>query len=330
MGDRLRLGMIGCGRIAEFHVAAFRAAGFVPTTVCSSDGSERPREFAKRHGIDRPFEGVKELLAARDMWDALLIAVPVEETLNVLELALATGAPILVEKPVAYASRYLDSLVESGGPVIVAYNRRFYGPALRARAEVAEEPPMLAHLELPESITAPKAGLGGRQYLRPFLANSVHGLDLTSFVLGPLRVAHVSRATDAFGGIIGLAAVLETEAGVPVQLTCNWRAPANFSLTVDWPGRRLQLKPFEKGLVYEGMEVVEPTPESPIRTYHPKLVEDMPMETLDVDFKPGFVAQAEALGRLVREGRIPDGAATLTDARAVLALAEQILGDPIE
>ena len=108
----------------------------------------------------------------------------------------------------------------------------------------------------------------------------------------------------------------------------NWQTPANFGLSLHRPGRRFEVLPFEAATVYEGMEVTEPTEEVPIRSYRPKPVERVGLDGMDYRFKPGFVAQAQALAAMVR-GRDPGPAARLEDAHAVLNLAERLAGQTL-
>lgn len=320
-----RLAMIGCGRIAEFHAPAFRAAGFELAAVCSSPGSPRPGAFASKHGIPFVFDTVDDLLSSRQRWDALLIAVSVEATLDVLKLVLESGAPILVEKPVCLRSADLLPYIDRGSLVIVGYNRRFYGTAHEARRVAQEGAPLLAQLVIPESIRTPARAVDDPLYLRPFFANSVHGLDLARYVFGHLDVAHVQRLINHSGAISGVAATLKAENDSIVQLTANWGAPANFSLTLDRPGQRLDLRPFELATAFGGLEIQEPTAERPIRIYTPKEVQRFALSEVDRRFKPGFVRQAEALRALAR-GEHPGPAARLEDAFAVLQMAEQLVG----
>ena len=319
-----RLALIGCGNIAEFHAPACREAGFELAAVCSRPGSARLHPFAERHEIPAVFDSVDSLLLARDEWDAILIAVAVEETLDVLKASLAYDAPILVEKPVSFRSDELAPLLQRNLPVIVGYNRRFYKTLQVARNEVLASAPSIAHLMVPESVRLP-SGDGNLTYMRPFFGNSVHALDLARYVFGPLSVQHVQRATDKFGEVAGIAALIETDAGTVLQFTANWGAPANFSLSLDRPGRRLELKPFEAATIFEGMEVREPTRETPIRSYVPTRIGRIDLDDVDSRFKPGFVGQAEALGRLVR-GEDPAPAARLEDAYEALKLAETLAG----
>lgn len=323
-----RIAFIGCGNIAEFHAPAFRAAGFDLAAVCSRPESPSLRPFAQRHNIPLVFDEVSKLLEARKEWDALLISVSIDGTLEVLNAALEAGAPVLVEKPVAWRSEELAPFLSLRLPVIVGYNRRFYRTVRKARDEVLNGPPLLARLELPEAIVAPTQSSDDLSYLRPFFGNSVHGFDLVRYVFGELELVEVQRVTGPEGSIRGLSAVLTSARGDVLHFTGNWQAPANFSLTLDRPGRRFEVRPFEAATVYEGMEVTPPTAENPVRTYKPKQVETVGLEEVDYRYKPGFLNQALALAALVR-GDDPGDAARLEDAYAALVLAENLAGQSL-
>ena len=96
-------------------------------------------------------------------------------------------------------------------------------------------------------------------------------------------------------------------------------------MILDRPSRRLELRPFETAVVYEKMEFVDPTPETPIGTYTPLVAERINLDECDQHFKPGFCAQARSLSALVRS-EDPGPAARLEDAFKVLKLAEELIG----
>ena len=323
-----RLALIGCGNIAEFHPAAFRAAGFHLAAVCSRPGSPRLHSFAQRHDIPLVFDHVSDLFAAREHWDAVLIAVSVDATLNILLQALELDVPVLVEKPIAWRSNDLLPLVNRQLSVIVGYNRRFYRTVQEAQKEVLNGPPLLGHLALPEAVRTPGQPSDDLAYLKPFFGNSVHGLDIARYVFGGLRLVDVQRLTNSDGAIQALMAMLTTDRGDILHFTGNWQAPANFSLTLDRPGRRFEMRPFEAATIYEGMEVTPPTAEEPIRTYKPKQVGKVDLDETDYRCKPGFVGQARALAALIR-GEDPGPAARLEDAHADLELAEGLVGQAL-
>lgn len=321
-----RVAFIGTGNIANMHAPAFREAGFDITAVCARPGSDRARSFAQKHGVPHVFEDAAHLLAARDMWDALLIAVATDSTLEILEAATPSKAPILVEKPVALRSEEL-ARNRSGYPqVLVAYNRRFYPQAQRLKQEAEAGGPAIAHMMLPDALKIPDRPQDDPTYLRRFFENSVHGLDLLRFVFGELQIEHVSRVHTPGGALAGFAATLRAcERGTVIQLTANWRAPANFGMTLYRLDRRIEMVPFEAGAVYKGMQVIDPTPEMPIRQYVPKLHERIAIPAEDLQFKPGFVEQSRSLRSLL-EGRGPGPAATLEDAYQAIRLAEELVG----
>src|SRR4030095_2854326 len=104
------------------------------------------------------------------------------------------------------------------------------------------------------------------------------------------------------GGVpAGFGALLTSERGDVVQLTCNWNAPENFRLACSWSGGRYELRPFEVGRRFEGLDVIEPSADKPVRRYVPRVVEEIAVAPL---FKPGFVEQTAALAALAR-GALP-------------------------
>ncbi|MCR4336259.1 MAG: Gfo/Idh/MocA family oxidoreductase [Candidatus Omnitrophica bacterium] len=323
--NKIRLGIIGSGGICEFHMPALKAAGFELTAVGSRRGSERVHSFAQKHQIPCIFEDSEDLLKARGQWDALLIAVSVEPTLEILKRAIEARVPILVEKPVTFHSEELKPWLHQNLPVMVGYNRRYYRTVQQARKEVKLGSFLMGRLNLPESIRVPAQPIDNPLYLKSFFSNSVHGLDMMRFIFGNIQVKYVHRLTDSNGAIHGIAATFSSQKENLIQFTAHWQAPDNFSLTLDRVGRRFELRPFESASVFEGMEVVDPTPEIPVRTYRPKMVEKIDLEEHDKRFKPGFFLQAQAFAAMVR-GENPKDAARLEDAYAALVLAEQLAG----
>ncbi len=320
--------MIGCGRIAKFHVAAMTEAGLEITAVSGSPGSTNAVDFAKKYEIPIACENPIELLALDSELDGVLICTSVPPMLELLNRALDTNLPVLVEKPVAYNSESLNPFIDFSDSILVGYNRRFYQSTIRARNDLYEKSDVLGQLVVPEGIKVPKTDSSDQTYLKPFFANSVHGLDLARSILGDLSLRHVERMYNGVGALTGIAAILVADSGAVLQFNANFGAPANFALTLDHASRRYDLKPFEIGTVYEGMDIVDPTPMTPIRQYLPRTVESINPLPEDLNFKPGFVAQARAFAALIT-GENPEHAARIKDAHKVLCLAENIAGTTI-
>lgn len=96
----VRWGIIGPGGIAARFAAAMRLVEGGEIVAVASRSKRRGRDFAKRHGVARAYEGSEGLLADADV-DAVYVATPhVRHEADTLA-ALAAGKHVLCEKPFA-------------------------------------------------------------------------------------------------------------------------------------------------------------------------------------------------------------------------------------
>lgn len=135
--ERIRLGLVGCGRAAErLHLPALSRIEEA-RLVAASDPSPRRRHLIAK-GLDdfQVFDSAKALLGKVAL-DGLLVATPPDTHVELVSLALDHGVPVLVEKPLAIdlgESLHLrNQQHETGVPVMVGYNRRWWEPVRRLR-----------------------------------------------------------------------------------------------------------------------------------------------------------------------------------------------------
>mgnify|MGYP000241416083 FL=1 len=153
--------------------------------------------------------------------------------------------------------------------------------------------------------------------------NSTHGLDLINYITGGLTIESV-YAVGVAGDKQGKVLIARSQMGDLCSVSANWNAPANFSLTIDRGDERFELRPLEIGALYRGMEVVSPTPETPMRTYKPIKVAEFVSSDDNSTLKPGFLGQYQALMNKI-QGKHSDVAATLHDAKIALQFAEALI-----
>lgn len=320
--SKKRLAVIGSGNIVQFHVPAMKQAGFDVVSCCSSYKSSSAVEFAKQHDIPIVYDSYKDLIDNQSEWDALLIAISVDSTLKVLREFIDIGKPILVEKPVSISSHSLSEFRTRTRHIQVAYNRRFYSSVDYAKKFISANHNCLLKMFLPDNIdfTIPRYS---QDYIR-VKENSVHGLDILNFLVPKMKIQHVDEY-DQPNNSYGKVAVLSSGQGQKCMIFFNWNAPSNFSLEIDSLPYKLELKPFEKYLLYKGMEVIEPTENYPVRQYVPRTIESGSVFDKVKDFKPGFLEQSEEFMKLVH-GRESNISANLNDAYEAVKLAEDILG----
>jgi predicted dehydrogenase len=130
----LRIGLIGCGRLAErgYVPALERAAGVELAAVADPV----PARCATAAPGVRAFPGAAELLSARAA-DALVLATPAEAHLADARVAAAAGVPTLIEKPPASTLAETLELARLDPAPHFAFNRRFVPELARLRSALA-------------------------------------------------------------------------------------------------------------------------------------------------------------------------------------------------
>jgi len=129
----LRLGLIGCGKIAERgYVPALRRARGVRLTAVADHVAEQCERVAP--GV-AAFPGAEALLDARVV-DAVVLATPAVAHLPDARLATAAGVRVLVEKPPAPTAHETVELAALDPVPFVGFNRRFEPPLRKLRADV--------------------------------------------------------------------------------------------------------------------------------------------------------------------------------------------------
>jgi predicted dehydrogenase len=109
-GAALRLGVIGCGRIAQVaHLPAIAKSADVVLTAVSDPSAALAQAVSRRYDVPA-YAQTEELLAA-DL-DAVLIAAPDRFHADLGRQALQAGRHVLMEKPAAATSTEARDLVE--------------------------------------------------------------------------------------------------------------------------------------------------------------------------------------------------------------------------
>ena len=125
----IRIGMVGAGAIAQVaHLPVLRKMkGVVLAGICDSDGA-KARALALRLGVDDAYTDIEDLLEFSKS-DAVVISTPNHLHEAHVIAALAAGAHVIVERPIALTSagvaRVLKAAEKAKRNVLVAMNHRF-------------------------------------------------------------------------------------------------------------------------------------------------------------------------------------------------------------
>ncbi|REE76377.1 putative dehydrogenase [Rhodococcus wratislaviensis] len=134
----LRIGIVGCGKIAGNHARALQQVPGVEVVGCCDPDVDRAREFASAHGIARAVGSVEELIALG--LDACTVCTPHPVHEQVVVAAAEAGIHVLCEKPIAVdvaaADRMIAAADRAGITFGVLFQRRFWPAAQRIRAAI--------------------------------------------------------------------------------------------------------------------------------------------------------------------------------------------------
>ncbi len=129
--ERARVGLVGAGFIAEYHLKAVRALGTADVVGVCDLSATRADNFAKANGIEHSFTDIATMI--RDTGaDAVHVLTPPNAHLQPGVAVLEAGADLLIEKPMCHTVAECTALLEagekSGRAVGVGHNFLFTEP----------------------------------------------------------------------------------------------------------------------------------------------------------------------------------------------------------
>jgi predicted dehydrogenase len=208
MHERVRIGVIGCGMVAQAeHLQNLLQLSDRFEIAALADPSPTVRDaIGARYAVARAYEDHRGLLDAGGI-DAVVISSPAATHAEIVIDALAAGLHVFVEKPLcitlADADRIVAARDRASKVVQVGYMKRF-DPAVEAL--LAELPDAWSPLHITTATFDPGMreafGLGPAPPMgveEAFLGALVHDVNLVRAVLERTGGA-VDRVVDAFGG----------------------------------------------------------------------------------------------------------------------------------
>ena len=209
--------------------------------------------------------------------DAYVICINPNANFDVVMKALDTNKPIFIEKPISFKLNQIKNISEHkySKNIFVGYNRRFYKTteSLKNFCESSHGGTIIANI--PDSTSG----------LKQIISNGSHIIDTIRYLIGEYHLIDKSiRLNQQNSDIESISAIFKNEKW-DVLLNAHSLIPSNFSITVNSGKNVCELKPIEQFNCYEGMEIIEPSTEVPIRKYIPKLKNSFFENN---EYKPGF------------------------------------------
>ena len=136
--DKLKTGIIGCGKVAGLHARALAASNYSAfTAVCDAD-RRRAEAFGAPYGA-AAYDDAGQMVQSRSL-DAVVVCTPHPAHAAPAIAAMEAGAHVLVEKPLAASLADCDAMIaaakKAGVRLGTVSQRRFYQPCRRIRAAI--------------------------------------------------------------------------------------------------------------------------------------------------------------------------------------------------
>lgn len=215
MSERtLRVGIIGCGKIAPFHAEAVRSLPDVILAACCDTDMERARAFGQQFGIDIATSSLEDFFT-RGQLDAALICTPHPAHEKLVVACADAGIDVLCEKPIAVRLEEADRMIAAADAAGVAFGvifqRRFWPASQRIRHAI--DAGLLGKLTFgsassllwrPQSYFAadPWRGKWATEGGGVMMNQAVHTIDLLQWFMGPAIEVYGRIATLRHGAYI--------------------------------------------------------------------------------------------------------------------------------
>jgi UDP-N-acetyl-2-amino-2-deoxyglucuronate dehydrogenase len=332
----VRVGIVGCGRIARNHVSALRGVDGVEVVAVADVDPGRARMFAAEHGIDRSFGGLEQMLDG-DL-DAVTVCTPHAEHETGVVVAARHGLHVLCEKPIALrtdqAERMIAATDAAGVWFGVLFQRRFWPAAARIRAAIDDGrmgPPIcggvVARLNRDADYYRAEPWRGRRETEGGgvLMTQVIHHIDLLQWFMGPARRVSGRCATLAHQQIIEVedtaAALIEFTSGAVATVQAGTTFQPGLGVQVwvsDAHGRTASVMEFPEGVGYTDLRTL-PGEETFAAAGRPF---DIPLAEIHDHLAPYHALQIADFVAAVREDREP--AVTGRDALRSLAIVEAV------
>lgn len=280
----IKIAIIGYGNIAKKHIEVFRALGC--EIVASSNRSEVNNLKAKNEGrIQKTYTDFHEMLRNEKV-DGLLVCASFDQLYHIAKEVIPYKIPVLLEKPAGTSMEEYQELVmlaeKHGTPVQIALNRRHYSVIKNAIEDAGGlEKITSVQVEWSEKpvYCLQEKGYTEKQTSQLIFGNSIHGLDLLTFIAGEVENADIKVVNfgEPFRWLMNVSGI--SPRGVLYNFYSSWDSPISWRLTFTAMGRRYVFAPLEKCMRFmdgaKDFDYIEP-------------------DNFDINFKAGFYGQAKA------------------------------------
>jgi predicted dehydrogenase len=136
----MKIGLVGCGRIAADHLMIYRRLGNVTVAAVSDIDLQRARSFANANNVEKVYSSHRDLAENKDL-DFIDVCTPPSTHAAIVCDAAKSGRNILLEKPMALSTDECDKMIhdveKNGVKLCICHNQIFF-PAIRQAKQLID------------------------------------------------------------------------------------------------------------------------------------------------------------------------------------------------
>jgi predicted dehydrogenase len=150
-GIQLNVGLVGCGRVSEIHMNAYKNIPKIKVTAVSDINMDRAKPFAQKYGIERIYNDALKLFEMKDL-DFVDICTPISTHAKLACEAAKHGHNIFLEKPMARSSKECDQIIheitKNNVKLCICHNQLFLPTVLQAKKIIDSDDFSLAYFKV--------------------------------------------------------------------------------------------------------------------------------------------------------------------------------------
>ena len=135
----MNIGLVGCGRVAELHVCAYKHIPEANVVAVSDINLDRAKTFAQKYRIQKIYNDALKLFEMKDL-DFVDICTPTSTHAKLACEAAKHGQNIFLEKPMARSSKECDQIIheisKNKVKLCICHNQLFLPHVMHAKAMV--------------------------------------------------------------------------------------------------------------------------------------------------------------------------------------------------
>lgn len=135
----MNIGLVGCGRVSEIHMNAYKNISEAKVVAVSDINLERAKAFAQKYKIGKVYDDASKLFELKDL-DFVDICTPISTHAKLACDAAKCGHNLFLEKPMARSSKECEQIMyeilKNRVKLCICHNQLFLPTVMQAKAIV--------------------------------------------------------------------------------------------------------------------------------------------------------------------------------------------------